>query len=207
MADPADAYDPEIFPGQWPLPLSGEAVFGRRGPLVVEIGCGGGRFLIRQAELNPASNFLGLERAGEFFRLLKERVAKRRLPNMRVCRNDAADLLGTCLGEASVAVYHLYFPDPWPKKRHRKRRLLSPEFCAHLRRTLAPGGTLYFATDHAGYLEEALPNLRAALDVTEHPGPWEDAPEGRTNYEVKYLKVGRPIWRFVGRKATLKELK
>src|SRR5258708_5410658 len=71
---------------------------------------------------------------------------------------------------------------------------------AELRRTLAPDGVLYVATDHAEYYSEILPRLRAVLSIEEHPRPWEDAPAGRTNYEVKYLKAGRPIYRLIGRK-------
>jgi tRNA (guanine-N7-)-methyltransferase len=190
-----EPYEPELLPGQLAIPVDWTRVFGRVAPLVVEIGCGGGRYLIGQAETHPEADFLAVERAHEYFKVLKERVAKRRLPNTRVMRTDGGDLVANCFGDASVFAYHIYFPDPWPKKRHHKRRLFSDAFCAHLRRTLRPDGTLFFATDHQDYFAEILPRLRAALRVTEHPEPWEDAPAGRTNYEIKYLKEGRPIYR------------
>ena len=199
MAAP-ERLDPELLPGQLSLPADWTKVFGRAAPLVVEIGCGGGRFIVSQAQTHPDWNLLAIERANEYFKLLKERIAKRRLTNIRVMRTDAADLVAACFPDRCVSIYHVYFPDPWPKKRHRKRRLFTEAFCAELRRTLAPGGTLFFATDHPEYYREVLPLLRAVLDVTEHPEPWEDAPAGRTNYEIKYLRQGRPIYRLVARR-------
>lgn len=181
-------------------PLDWKSIFGRQAPVAIEIGCGGGRTLITLALARPAWDFLGVERAGEYYRTLRERVYKRKLPNLRVARTDAAYLIGRFLAENSVHEYHIYFPDPWPKKRHQKRRMFSESFCADLRRTLVPGGSAFIATDFADYYAEILARVRAVLQVQEHPGPWEDAPEGRTNYEVKYLKEGRPIWRLIARK-------
>jgi tRNA (guanine-N7-)-methyltransferase len=187
-----------------PLAALGEthnwaAVFGRKAPLAVEIGCGGGRTLIGMAAIRPDWDFLGVERAGEYYRILLDRAGKRALPNLRITRTEAAYLLARFFPTACVSEYHIYFPDPWPKKRHHKRRLFSDSFCQELRRTLIPGGVLNFATDHQDYYTELLPRLRATLKVEEHPAPWPDAPEGRTNYEVKYLKAGRPIYRLIAR--------
>jgi tRNA (guanine-N7-)-methyltransferase len=174
-------------------------VYGRKAPLVVEIGCGGGRTIIGMALAHPEWNCMGIEQAGEYYSILRERAEKRLLPNLRACRIDAAYLINRFFPDACVSQYHIYFPDPWPKKRHRKRRLFSESFCADLKRTLTPDGVLNFATDHQEYYSELLPRLRAVLKVEEHPQPWEDAPEGRTNYEVKYLKEGRPIYRLLAR--------
>jgi len=181
-----------------PRPADWAAVFERAAPLVMEIGCGAGRTLIGMALQRPECNFLGLERAGEYYRELRARVDKRKLSNMRVARIDAAFLIQHYVADGAVSEYHIYFPDPWPKKRHHKRRLFNDAFCADLRRTLAPDGVLYFATDHQDYYAEILPRLRKVLAVTEHPEPWDDAPLGRTNFEVKYMKEGRPIYRLVG---------
>jgi tRNA (guanine-N7-)-methyltransferase len=198
----AEPLDPELTPGQLSVPVDWARVFGRAAPVVVEIGCGGGRFIISQAEAHPEWDFVAIERAHDYFKLLKQRAVKRRLANLRVLRTDGGDLVTSCFADRSVTTCHVYFPDPWPKKRHHKRRLFTDSFCAHLRRTLAPGGTLCFATDHEDYFAEILPRLRAVLEVSEHPGPWEDAPRGRTNYEIKYLKEGRPIFRLVARRET-----
>jgi tRNA (guanine-N7-)-methyltransferase len=178
--------------------LEWKTIFGRACPVCVEIGCGGGRTLLGMALAHPERNFVGLEHTSEYFSILCERVTRRGLCNLRISRVDAALLLHYFIPDASVQEYHIYFPDPWPKKRHHKRRLFTEEFCADLRRTLISGGVLYLATDHAEYYTEILPRLRAVLAVTEHPGPWEDAPAGRTNYEVKYLREGRAIYRLRG---------
>lgn len=194
---PIEVVDPELLPGQLQIPADWSKTFGRTAPLVVEIGCGGGRFIIGQAEAHPEWNFAAIERAGEYFRILKQRVVRRRLANMCVLRTDAADLIASCFPDECVATYHVYFPDPWPKKRHHKRRIFTADSCRHLRRTLARGGTLYFATDHADYYAVVAPLLREVLEVREHAGPWQDAPTGRTNYEIKYMREGRPIHRLV----------
>jgi tRNA (guanine-N7-)-methyltransferase len=176
-------------------PADLSAIYGRSAPLVVEIGCGGGRTILGMAAEHPEWNCMGVERAGEYYRMLRDRASKRRLPNFRIARTDAAYLIDRFFADNSVFQYHIYFPDPWPKKRHHKRRLFSENFCASLRRTLQPGGTLFVASDHHEYYLEMLPRLKAVLPMIERSEPWEDAPEGRTNYEVKYIKQGRPIYR------------
>lgn len=180
-------------------PADWQKLYGRPGPLTVEIGCGGGRTVISMAEAAPARNFLGIERAGEYYRILRERAAKRALPNLRVTRTDAMYLIARFFPPQCVEEYHIYFPDPWPKKRHHKRRLFTDEFCQDIKRTLIPTGVLYVATDHLEYYTEILPRLQAVFAVEEHKAPWADAPGGRTNYEIKYIKQGRPIYRLIAR--------
>jgi len=184
-----------------PKPIDWAAIYGRVAPLSVEIGCGGGRTVITMAEEHPEKNYLGIEIAGDYYKLLRERAGKRtNLSNIKTARIDAAYLMQKYFGNDCVDEYHVYFPDPWPKKKHHKRRLFSDQFCADLRRTLKPDGVLWFATDHAEYFSVLLPRLRKTLQVEEHPAPWPDAPGGRTNYEVKYLEEGRPIYRLIGRR-------
>ena len=194
-----DTFDPEVTPEKIAAPEDWKKIFPRLAPVIMEIGCGGGRYIISQAEKHPENNYLAVERANEYFQVLRERTAKRKLPNLRVCRTDAGLWVVHGMAPASVDQFHIYFPDPWPKKRHHKRRIFSPEFCAAAKKVLKPDGILYFATDHKNYLDDVLPVIRETFEMTEHPQPWEDAPEGRTNYEIKYMKVGRPIWRFVGK--------
>ena len=148
-------------------PLDFAQFFGRVAPVVVEIGCGAGRTVISMATARPERNYLGLEIAGEFYKELRERAFKRNWPHLKVGRIDAAFLVERYFAASSVDEYHIYFPDPWPKKRHHKRRLFSERFCAQLRRTLKPGCALNFATDHADYYAELLPRLKAELDVRE----------------------------------------
>jgi len=186
-------------PAALQAPVDWAALFGRPAPLLIEIGCGGGRTVIGLAQQHPELNCIGCERAGEYFSLLRERATKRALPNLKVTRTDASVLLAKFLPDGIVREYHIYFPDPWPKKKHHKRRLLTGSFCSQLRRTLEPAGTLYFATDHKEYFDEILPRMQAVFAVEPLAGPWPDAPEGRTNFEVKYIKQGRPIYRLIAR--------
>jgi tRNA (guanine-N7-)-methyltransferase len=183
-----------------PEPADWEDIFGRQAPLVAEIGSGGGRTVMTLAAAHPEWNCLGIERCGEYYRVMRERAARRQLANFRCARIDAAYLIEHFLPDAAVHQYHVYFPDPWPKKKHLKRRLFNPAFCVQLQRTLEQSGTLFFATDHEDYYREILPLLRDYVYVVEHPEPWEDAPQGRTNFEVKYMKAGRPIYRLIATK-------
>ena len=199
---PTPGFEGVEFPDSSTLskPIDWPAMFGRMAHLSVEIGCGGGRWLIGAAESNPEKNYVGLEIAGEFYNILRERSAKRGLKNLKVARIDGAWLMRDRFADNSIDEYHIYFPDPWPKKRHNKRRLLSDEFCAQLQRTLKPGGILWFATDHKEYYSVVLPRLAKVLPVQEHPEPWPDAPAGRTNFEAKYIVQGRPIYRLFAKK-------
>ena len=167
-------------------------------PVEIEIGCGKGRFLINSAMVNPDINYIGIERALRYFRIMKERVIRRELANVRLLRDDAVYFVERFIPEEAVSAYHVYFPDPWPKKRHRKRRLFNPGFLDEVLRTLPRGGTLDFATDYVEYYEE----IRALLDASDHLGRLAEIPErvrelGRdlTNFETKYTAEGRAIHR------------
>jgi tRNA (guanine-N7-)-methyltransferase len=187
----------EILPGQIEGPLDVAALFGRRAPLEIEIGIGKGRFILQEAESRPATDFLGLEWSLKHLRLAKERAAKRGLTNVRFHRADAKHVLADLLPSASAARVHVYCPDPWPKKRHHKRRLFDDATTRHLERVLAPGGWLHVSTDVAEYFEVIVATIAAATSLR----PAEDplfpvaAGEGKTNYETKYLAAGRRIHR------------
>ena len=168
------------------------------GPLEVEIGCGKGRFIIRCAESLPDVNFLAIEWAKRYFRIALQRANRRELTNLRLVRANAVDVMRGGLSTASVRAIHVLFPDPWPKKRHHKRRLFQPEFLDLVSDLLEDAGCLNLATDHAGYFDfvnglvrqrmelEPLPNFSLAdrLPIAE---------VGHTNYEVKYRAAGRRI--------------
>ncbi len=178
------------------VPLSWPELFGRDAPVELEVGSGKGRFLLDLAVLRPATSFLAVERAGKYHKLVCERVAKRGLGNVRLLRTTAEDLLYRLLSPASVAAFYLLFPDPWPKKRHHKRRFVTAENLAAIARVLSPGGRLLVKTDHSGYAEvigEVLahtPFFRP-LDATE---AFADLP--LTGFERKYLADGREIHPF-----------
>jgi len=165
------------------------------GRLEIEIGFGKGRFLLAQAMARPETTFLGIETALPYWRITNERAARRGLRNLITVCGDALYLLAACLDPASADAVHVYFPDPWPKVRHRKRRLFDAATVDLVVGVLAPGGVLFFATDHADYgaaVEEVLAGYPMTA-VRRVEGRWPDG--ARTNYEAKYEREGRPILR------------
>jgi tRNA (guanine-N7-)-methyltransferase len=175
------------------------AVFGRSAPLEIEIGSGKARFLIESARINPGVDFLGLERALAYYRFCRDRVQRSGLPNARVLRADARHFVETALAPGSVRAFHVYFPDPWPKKKQRKRRLLDGVFLELVASRLEPGGFFRIATDHPDYGAALSPLLDtvAALERLD----WNAAPlPPPTHYELKYAREGRPIWRYLLRR-------
>jgi tRNA (guanine-N7-)-methyltransferase len=167
-------------------------VFTNRNRVVVEIGSGKGRFLIASAMEQPDVNFIGIEKSLHYYRVIRERVEKRGLRNVRVINHDAFLVLQKMLADQSVSEVHIYFPDPWPRRRDLKRRIIRPEALAEMRRVLVDGGSGIYVTDHREYFESAKP-LIAELFRTETriPAP---ADRPRTNYEAKYRAQGREIF-------------
>jgi tRNA (guanine-N7-)-methyltransferase len=164
----------------------------------VEIGFGKGRYLLRRSQESPERRFLGIEIAGEYQRLWSDRARRRRLTNWLSLRGDAAYLLSAVLPAGFAAAVHVYFPDPWPKSRHQKRRLFDPESVDLVLGLLRDGGSFSFATDFLEY-GELVAGLLAGypgLEIERLPGPWPEGP--RTNYEAKYEEEGRPILRLAG---------
>jgi tRNA (guanine-N7-)-methyltransferase len=172
-----------------------DRLLGAGGTWELEIGFGKGRFLLASAAAHPERRYLGIEVAGEYFRLAAGRLARRRLHNLVLLRGDALAILAARLPRGFAAVVHVYFPDPWPKKRHLKRRLFSPSSIDLLLAALAPGGRLDFATDYLDYGRdvEALLGRHPGVRVERLADGWPEGP--RTNYEAKYVSEGRPILR------------
>jgi tRNA (guanine-N7-)-methyltransferase len=176
--------------------LDWSEVFGGPGRVDVEVGIGKGRFLLATAALRPDHRFLGIEWANEYLRIAEERAAKRGLTNVRFVRVDAKELVARAVPDASVTTYYVFYPDPWPKKRHHKRRFFDAKTADALARTLVPGGWLHAATDHEEYwsvLEPLLDRHEAFERLPAFGGP--DFPlssdEPLTNFEVKYAAEGR----------------
>lgn len=174
-------------------------LFGGDGPIEIEVGCGKGRFLISRAQSEPDRNFLGIERSRKFLRVMRDRTLRAGLTNIRLLCAEAAYFLQTYVPPESVQACYVFFPDPWPKKRHHKRRLVNPAFAATVRSALQPGGVLHLATDHAEYFQQMLQVCRncAGLEETlvQRIDPADAEPEqARTNYERKYLLQGRPVY-------------
>jgi tRNA (guanine-N7-)-methyltransferase len=175
-------------------------LFGNSCPVEIEIGCGRGMFIIKRALENPQINFLGIEKSARFFRLLTERVAKSGAKNIRLIRGEAGYLLKKFVPHNSVKAVHVYFPDPWPKKRHRKRRLVNASFFESVARVLLPDGLFFFATDFQDYFDEIsaiAPSCRGMTrESDEKTFPQDIDPDAAaTAYERKYLMQGRMIYR------------
>lgn len=183
------------------LPLSSRALFGRDCPLEVELGSGKGRFLLEWAAAHPEVGVLAVERARKYAELTAAKAARHGVDNARVAVTTAEDLLFRCLAPASVAAFHVYFPDPWPKKRHHKRRFFRADNLARLVELLVPGGLLRVKTDHADYAAVIGQLLSGWPGLA--PVPLDEAFEGvpATSFEIKYAREERPIHRFACRKA------
>jgi tRNA (guanine-N7-)-methyltransferase len=180
------------IPGtDWRIPLA----------LVVEIGFGRGEFLMDLALRHPEQAFVGIEVS--FKRPLKmaRRLARPELRNVRLVEGTAEAVLRDALEDASVSRFWINFPDPWPKKRHFKRRLLQPPFAALLARRLVPGGELHVATDHPGYAEwiDLVLSKTPGLENLAAPRPFlREAPDDRrpTAYELEWRALGRGLFFF-----------
>ncbi|MGB2986188.1 MAG: tRNA (guanosine(46)-N7)-methyltransferase TrmB [Phycisphaerae bacterium] len=185
-------------------PLEDEVVdpmawFESPGPFEIEIGCGKGGFLLSRAKTNPHIRLLGIEWANKYFRHCADRMARWRIGNVRVMRTDAKYFVMHHLPPACVSALHLYHPDPWPKKRHHKRRLVQPDFVEAAVRVLGPGGTWLIQSDHEEYFGTIRDLLNQRSELTtispEDTGVDTQPDWAGTNYEVKYSKEGRTIYR------------
>jgi tRNA (guanine-N7-)-methyltransferase len=178
-----------------PAPLPLDSLVPGDGPWEVEIGFGKGRYLLRRCQEDPGRRFLGIEVASEYFEMLVEKARRRRLANWLALRGDALALISAVLPHGFASAVHVYFPDPWPKSRHHKRRLFDPETVDLVLSLLEPNGRLLFATDFLEYgaLVEEILESYPGLHVTRRDSPWDEGP--RTNYEAKYIIEGRPILR------------
>jgi len=186
--------NPEIHLGL-PGPLAFERIFGNRGPVEVELGFGKALFLIRSAGRRPGSNFLGVEISRKWFREGKRRVEKAGAPpNLRILHAEAVDFLSRFVGDDSLAALHIYYPDPWPKKRHHKRRFVSEALLVQAERVLAPGRELRIVTDHEDYAAWIAEKLSARPRL--RPLQWPAETEALTHFEAKYRKQGRTSYRF-----------
>lgn len=195
------AVNPATLPERTDL----QSLFERPAPIELEIGSGKGTFLLRQARAHPDRNFVGLEWANKFYKYAADRMARWGLTNVRMMRVDAREFVMTRLEPECLAALHIYHPDPWPKKRHLRRRLIQPAFLQSAVEKLIPGGRLALQTDHADYFEQMKQVTAAQKGLT--AVPFEDESFGtvegdvKTNYEIKYQREGRSIFRLAFRRA------
>lgn len=175
-------------------PLDWTQVFPVPQPVEIDIGSGKGGYLLWAAQTKPGINFLGIER--QLIRLNKvdKKIHALRLANARQLRVEAGYLVSKLLPAHSVAAFHIYFPDPWPKRRHHPRRLVQPAFVRELHRALAPGGAVHVATDDADYFAHMQKVF--AHSALFHPTAPDVLPEeARTEFEKIFLAQGKTIGR------------
>ena len=178
-----------------PQPLDFAQVFGRQAPVVVEIGFGMGETTARIAEAMPGTNFLGLEVHAPGVGALLKLVGEKQLANVRVIRHDAVEVMQNMIAPASLAGIHVFFPDPWPKARHHKRRLIQSACVALLASRLAPGGYLHCATDWEEYARQMLEVLSADPQLINAANGFAAKPAYRplTKFEARGLKLGHGV--------------
>jgi tRNA (guanine-N7-)-methyltransferase len=180
-----------------PRPIDFAQLFGNTNPVELEIGMGKGTFLTEQAETRKDTNFFGIEYAAWFWRYASDRLRRHNCLNARTVRAEAAYFLNEFVPGESIRVLHVYFPDPWPKARHNKRRLIQDSFVPTIRRILEPGGRLQVVTDHADYFQQIEGVVvRSGLKTIDYNRPGSAA-EGEfvgTNFERKYKREGRPFY-------------
>jgi tRNA (guanine-N7-)-methyltransferase len=182
-----------------PRPWDTSGLFGRDALLEVEVGSGKGMFLVGAAATHPDRNLLGIERALKYARHTAARLAKRGLENAVLVHGDALRVFNEFLPERSLSAVHVYFPDPWWKKRHKKRRVLNAAFLRDVERTLVIGGRLHFWTDVEEYFQTTLDLIR---EMTGLAGPFE-VPERppehdldyQTHFERRTRLHGEPVYR------------
>jgi tRNA (guanine-N7-)-methyltransferase len=177
------------------VPLDFAEVFGRGAPVVLEIGSGMGETTAAIATAQPGTDFLAVEVHLPGVGALLRRIDASALANVRVLRQDAVDVVTTMIAPGSLAGIHVFFPDPWPKKRHHKRRLLQPAFVHELALRLAPGGVLHVATDWDDYAQEALATLEAEPLLVNTADGFAPRPAHRplTRFETRGMKLGHAV--------------
>lgn len=186
----AEKHEPfRIVPEDWLRPISMEQYFDSDLPLEVDLGAGKGRFLLAHAERNPDTNFLGIERMLRRIRKMGRKAGARGLRNVRLLRMEAYYATTYLIPDSSVRCYYIFFPDPWPKKRHHGNRLFSEQFMKALHRTLIPAGAIHIATDHRPYFEEIMSYFQPDTRFEKVP-PFVPGEEEQTDFERYYIERG-----------------
>jgi tRNA (guanine-N7-)-methyltransferase len=197
-----DALGPLFVLPYQAAPLDAATAFGRRAPLVLEIGFGMGTATAQIAAARPDTDFLGVEVHTAGVGALLKRIGEEDLSNLRIVQHDAVQVLEQMLAPASLAGVHVFFPDPWHKKKHHKRRLIQPPLVALLASRLAPGGVLHCATDWQPYAELMLEVLSAEPALENTAEGYAPRPDYRpvTKFENRGLRLGHGVWDLVFRR-------
>jgi tRNA (guanine-N7-)-methyltransferase len=183
-------------------PLDLDAVFGRDAAKFLEIGCGMGETTAAIAAAHPHNDYLGIEVHTPGVGALLKEIAERDLNNLRVIQHDAVEVVRDMIAPGRLSGIHVFFPDPWPKKRHHKRRLIQPEFVALLAARLQRGGYLHCATDWQEYAEQMLAVLAAEPLLENTAAGFAPRPDYRpqTKFEARGLRLGHGVWDVVFRR-------
>ena len=182
---------------QMARPIDWRLLFGNDHPVEMEIGIGKGTFITEQARLRPDINFFGIEWARWYWRYASDRLRRNRCDNARAVRAEANYFLSEFVPDASLSVMHIYFPDPWPKARHHKRRLIQEPFLRQVERVLIRGGLLQIVTDHQEYfaqIECVVKTSKMSIAQYNRPGSANADEFVGTNFERKYHREGRPFY-------------
>jgi tRNA (guanine-N7-)-methyltransferase len=183
---------PEMGPLDWPT------IFGRQAPVVLDVGCGNGRFTLQSALARPDFDHFAIDLLPVVIRYATRRANQRGLHNARFAVKDAATFLEQYVAVATIAEIHLYHPQPYHDRDKAHLRVLTPEFLALVHRSLVPGGRFVVQTDNPDYWAYMTAVLPSFLDFREHPAPWPDAPAGRTRREIMARQRGLTIFRGLG---------
>jgi tRNA (guanine-N7-)-methyltransferase len=185
-----------------PAQLDFDAVFGREAPRIVEIGFGMGETTAIIARATPEADFLAIEVHAPGVGSLLKLIDEHGLSNVRIVQHDAAEVVAQMIPDASLAGIHVFFPDPWPKKRHHKRRLLQPPFLHTLALRLAPGGLLHVATDWNDYAAAILTACEAEPMLENSASGFAQRPAYRplTKFERRGLGLGHGVWDVIFRR-------
>ncbi len=190
----APPYLKSLLPAELAKPFQWRDLFGSEAPVEVEIGCGKGRFLMARALENPGVNFMGIDRVVKWMKRKIKRTERCSMTNLRFFKAEGFELLKN-MPRQSVTAFHVYFPDPWPKRRHRGRRLVDSRFLLGLYDCLVPGGSIYLATDDADYFGQ----IRSSAEALTVPCVIRETRErmigpDKTNYELKFEAEGLPLY-------------
>ncbi|WP_169976922.1 tRNA (guanine(46)-N(7))-methyltransferase TrmB [Tautonia rosea] len=178
-------------------PLDWAAIFGREAPIVLDLGCGNGRFTLLSALNRPDHDHVAIDIVPAVVRYATKRANQRGLHNVRVAVKDAQSFLRSYVPHESVSEIHLYHPQPYHDPNDARLRLVTPAVLKHIHRALKPGGLFVVQTDSPEYWEYMTQILPSFFTVRPHPSPWPDAPEGRSRREILARSRGLPIFRAV----------
>ncbi|MFL5331145.1 MAG: tRNA (guanine(46)-N(7))-methyltransferase TrmB [Gemmataceae bacterium] len=179
-------------------PIDWTALFGRKAPVVLDIGCGNGRFTLQSAVERPDFDHLAVDTLPVVIRYARRRGNQRGLTNVRFAVGGGRDLLSEHVAPQSVREIHCYHPQPYYDSRQVYRRLITPEFLTLVHRALEPGGLFVLQTDNPGYWRYAMKVVPIFFDCQELHHPWPDAPEGRTRREIIAMRQGLKVFRGTG---------